>query len=151
MSNIVIKGAVVFVTGANRERGIGRALVEEAVKRGAKKIYATARNISELETLASQYPGLVVPLSLDVTDSGEIDQVAQKASDTQILINNSGFAGYSGICFNYSDETARREHQSTNRLSSPPRTQGSSDADQTARDRHGGERPDRPATPAGRQ
>ena len=46
MSNIIIKNAVVFITGANRERGIGRALVEEAIKRGAKKVYVTTQNIS---------------------------------------------------------------------------------------------------------
>src|SRR5690242_7836218 len=105
MSNIVVKDAVIFITGANRKRGIGRALVEEAVKRRAKKVYATARNISQLDSLASQHPGIVVPLSLDVTNRGEVAQVAKEASDTQILINNSGFSGYSGFCFNYSEET----------------------------------------------
>lgn len=109
MSNIVVKGAVIFITGANRKRGIGRALVEEAVKRGAKKVYATARDISQLDSLASQYHGIVVPLRLDVTNKRETDQVAKEANDTQILINNSGFAGYSGFCFNYSEETTRQE------------------------------------------
>jgi short-subunit dehydrogenase len=109
MTSIVVKDAVVFITGASRKRGIGRALVEEAVRRGAKKIYATARNISQLDSLASQYQGIVVPLSLDVTNKDETDQIAQKASDTQILINNAGFSGYSGFCFNYSEETARQE------------------------------------------
>lgn len=109
MSNIVVKDAVVFITGANRERGIGRALVEEAVRRGAKKIYATARNISHLDSLASKYPGIVVPLKLDVTNKDDAHKVAQRASDTQILINNSGVSGYSGCCFNYSEETAREE------------------------------------------
>lgn len=85
MSNIVVKDAVIFITGANRKRGIGHALVEEAVKRGAKKVYATARDISQLNSLASQYKGIVVPLSLDVTNKNETDQIAQKVSDTQIL------------------------------------------------------------------
>ncbi len=111
MTNIVVKDAVVFVTGANRKKGIGRAVVEEAIKRGAKKVYATARNLSELDDLASKYPGIVVPLSLDVTNRSEIDQAAQKAKDTQILINNSGVAGHSGICFNYREETAKREFE----------------------------------------
>lgn len=109
MSNIVVKDAVIFITGASRKRGIGRALVEEAVKRGAKKVYATARNISQLDSLVSQYPGIVVPLSLDVTNKGESDRVAKEASDTQILINNAGFVEYSGFCFNYSEEAARQE------------------------------------------
>ena len=109
MAKISAKGAVIFITGANRERGIGRALVEEAVKRGAKKVYATGKIISQLDDLASKYPGIVVPLRLDVTNKNEVEQVAQKAGDTQILINNAGFSGYSGICFNYNEKTARDE------------------------------------------
>ncbi len=109
MSNIVVKGAVIFITGASRKRGIGHALVKEAVKRGAKKVYATARSISQLDSLASQYPGIVVPLSLDVTNKNEVAKVAQEASDVQILINNAGSAGYSGICFSHSEEVARLE------------------------------------------
>lgn len=109
MSSIVVKDAVVFITGASRKRGIGRALVEEAVKRGAKKVYATARDISQLDTLASLYQGIVVPLRLDITKKDEAARVAQEAGDTQILINNAGFAGYSGLCFHYSEEAARQE------------------------------------------
>ena len=111
MSDIVVKNAVIFITGANRPRGIGHALVIEAVKRGAKKVYATGRDISQLESLASQYQGIVIPLSLDVTNKDEAEQAAQKASDAQILINNSGVSGYSGFCFNYSEEAARQEFE----------------------------------------
>lgn len=50
MRNVGVKGSVVFITGANRARGIGRALVEEAVKRGAKKVYATSRNPAQLDS-----------------------------------------------------------------------------------------------------
>ncbi len=109
MSNIVVKNSIIFITGANRKRGIGHALVKEAIKRGAKKVYATARNIAQLGSLASQYPGLVVPVKLDVTNQDEIYKVVQAASDTQILINNAGFAGCSGVCFNYDEQTARQE------------------------------------------
>ena len=109
MPNVVVKGSVVFVTGANRERGIGRALVEEAVKRGAKKVYATSRTMSQLDELVSRYPGIVVPIRLDVTNKDDIARVAEVARDADILINNSGAAGSSGICFNYNEETARRE------------------------------------------
>jgi short-subunit dehydrogenase len=109
MSNIVVRDAVIFITGTNRKRGIGRALVAEAVNRGAKKVYATARNISQLDDLSSQYKGIVVPLSLDITNQNETDKAAQAASDTQILVNNSGFGGYSGFCFDYCEQTARQE------------------------------------------
>ncbi len=42
MSEHKIKGSIALVTGANR--GIGRALTEALLVRGAKKVYATARN-----------------------------------------------------------------------------------------------------------
>lgn len=109
MSKATVKNSVIFITGANRKRGIGRALVEEAVKRGAKKIYATARDISQLDDLSTRYQGVVIPIKLDITNKEEIAQAVAKASDTQILINNSGFAGFAGICFNYDEQTARKE------------------------------------------
>lgn len=109
MNKIKVQGAVVFVTGANRKRGIGRALVQEAIKRGASKVYATARDISQLEELVSKFNGKVIPVKLDVTNKDDITKAAELASDTQILINNSGYAGFSGFCFNYDEETARHE------------------------------------------
>lgn len=57
MAKLSVKDLVVFVTGANRKRGIGRAFVDAAIERGAKKVYATARNVSELEDLVAQYDG----------------------------------------------------------------------------------------------
>jgi len=109
MSNITIKDSIVFVTGANRERGIGRAVVQEAIKRGAKKVYATARNTSQLKDLVEESQGKIVPIELDVTNLEQINKVAQEAGDTELLINNAGTAGFSGINYNYSEETARQE------------------------------------------
>ncbi|MCH9633560.1 MAG: hypothetical protein S4CHLAM7_02880 [Chlamydiae bacterium] len=109
MSKILVKDLVIFVTGANRDRGIGRALIEEAIKRGARKVYATARDVSQLEDLVAKFPGKVVAVELDVTNPEQIIRAAQEASDTQILINNAGAAGFSGCYNNYSEETARQE------------------------------------------
>lgn len=111
MPNVVVKDAVVFITGTNRERGIGRALVEEAAKRGAKKIYATARDAAQLHNLLSKYPDKIIPLNLDVTNKDEVAHAAIKAHDVQILINNAGVSGYSGLCFNYNEEAARQEFE----------------------------------------
>lgn len=109
MFKIPIKDSVVFITGANRERGIGRALVEEAIKRGAKKVYATARQISQLDDLVKKFQGKVIAVELDVTNKEQIQKVAQNANDTQILINNAGVAENSGCVYNYDEETARQE------------------------------------------
>lgn len=109
MSNITIQGSVLFVTGASRPKGIGRALIEEAIRRGAQKIYATARQLSQLDDLVAMYPRVISPLELDVTNRQQIEDVAKKANDTQILINNAGFVHPSGCVFNYNEGTARQE------------------------------------------
>lgn len=64
--NIANKSAL--ITGANR--GIGRALVDEALRRGAKRVYAAAR--SQFQHADKR----VTPLVLDVTDTGQIAHAA---------------------------------------------------------------------------
>jgi NAD(P)-dependent dehydrogenase (short-subunit alcohol dehydrogenase family) len=76
-----IEGAVVFVTGGNR--GLGKALVDEVLSRGASKVYATARNP---ETITNPD---VVPLALEVTDPESVAAAARQATDVTILINNA--------------------------------------------------------------
>lgn len=107
MSNIDIKDAVVFVTGANR--GIGRAIAEEAVARGAKRVYAAARDVSGVSDLVDQHPEQVVAVQLDVTNSEQIQAAAAQAPDVQVLINNAGVAGYSGFVYHHDPEAANRE------------------------------------------
>lgn len=97
------------MTGANRKKGIGRSLVEEAIKRGAKKVYATVRHISQLDDLVAKFEGKVVSIELDVTNSEQIKRVVQIANDTQVLINNSGAVGFTGCIRNYDEKIARQE------------------------------------------
>lgn len=77
------KNATVFITGANR--GIGRALMEEILGQGVKRIYAATRKPEEI-----QGNDLIVPVKLDVTDRQAVKAIAQHAADTTILINNAG-------------------------------------------------------------
>lgn len=109
MFKISVDGLVVFVTGANKRKGIGRALVEEAIKRGAEKVYATARNISQLDDLVARFQGKVVPIELDVTNLDHIQRAAQRANDTQVLVNNAGAPGFSGCIYNYDEKRAREQ------------------------------------------
>ena len=107
MSGVDAKDAVVFVTGANR--GIGRSIAEEAVARGARKVYAAARDVAGVQDLVEQHPDTVVAVKLDVTDDAQIADAAAAAGDVQILINNAGVAGYCGVIYDHDAETAHRE------------------------------------------
>lgn len=84
-----IENAVALVTGANR--GIGRALVEELVGAGAKRVYAAARDPRTLDSLAGTRD--VIPLRLDVTDPEQIDAAVRAAGDVSLLVNNAGVLG----------------------------------------------------------
>jgi len=84
-----IAGKTILVTGASR--GIGRALVDEALARGAKRVYAGMR-----QPLAHPDPR-VTPLPLDVTSSAQIQAAAGQVGSLDILINNAGVAPYDDL------------------------------------------------------
>jgi NAD(P)-dependent dehydrogenase (short-subunit alcohol dehydrogenase family) len=83
---IPIEGAVALVTGGNR--GFGRALVDEFLKRGAAKLYATSRSAQP----GPQRDNRIVPLVLDVSDDASVGAAAQAAPDVSILVNNAGIS-----------------------------------------------------------
>ncbi|MFF5304066.1 SDR family oxidoreductase [Streptomyces sp. NPDC013161] len=97
-----IEGAVVLVTGGSR--GIGRALVEALYERGAKKVYATARDPKTVT-----HPD-AVPLALEVSDPASVAAAAEQAQDVTIVINNAG----ASVNANFLDspvEDVRREFE----------------------------------------
>src|SRR5260370_5206136 len=77
-----IADKTVLVTGANP--GMGQALVEEALRRGAKRVYAGTRQP------LTHSDGRVTPLILDVTNAGQIHDALEKVEVLDILINNAG-------------------------------------------------------------
>jgi len=95
-----IENSVVLVTGANR--GIGLAFARALLARGARKVYAAARNPS-----AVNLPG-VEPLQLDVTKPEEVAAAVRHASDVTLLVNNAGIAQPGGFLAQDSDVVARR-------------------------------------------
>lgn len=95
-----IENSVVLVTGANR--GIGLAFAQALLARGARKVYAAARNPATV-TL----PG-VQALQLDVTNPQEIAAAVQRASDVTLVINNAGIAQPGGFLAADSDAVTRR-------------------------------------------
>jgi NAD(P)-dependent dehydrogenase (short-subunit alcohol dehydrogenase family) len=99
---MTIEDRAVLVTGANR--GIGQALVEEALRRGAKRVYAGTR-----QPLAHS-DGRVTPLTLDVTDAAQIQAAVERAESLDVLINNAGLGLYDDL----SDRAALEEHLAVN-------------------------------------
>jgi NAD(P)-dependent dehydrogenase (short-subunit alcohol dehydrogenase family) len=84
-----ITNKVILITGASR--GIGRALLDEALRRGAKRVYAATRK-------PLQHPDKrVTPLTLDVTSSSEIQQAASEVTTLDVLVNNAGVAIYDDL------------------------------------------------------
>lgn len=83
-----IKGRTVLVTGANR--GIGKAIVEEFLNKGAEKIYAAARNLESLNPLIAAHGNRVVPVQIDLNQPETITAAAEFARDVEIVINNAG-------------------------------------------------------------
>ena len=60
MPSFNIENSVAFVTGTNKKNGIGRAIVDALIAAGASKVYATARNASQLDELVASHNGKVV-------------------------------------------------------------------------------------------
>ena len=125
-----ISGSVALVTGANR--GIGRALTEALLERGATKVYATARDPESLRIFSDTR---VVRLRLDVTDAAQIQTAIETKVETSLEFRlrradgeyrwildqarpqfraGGRFDGYAGICF---DITERKRAEQDLRVS----------------------------------
>ncbi len=98
-----------FITGSSR--GLGRSLTAAVLAHG-DQVAATARNTEQLKDLAAQYPGQILPLTLDVTDN---KQIHQAVNDTiahfgriDVLVNNAGF-GITGATEGFTEDQVRSQ------------------------------------------
>jgi NAD(P)-dependent dehydrogenase (short-subunit alcohol dehydrogenase family) len=99
---MTIAGGTILVTGANR--GIGRALVEEALRRGVTRVYAGTRQ-------PLTHPDeRVTPLTLDVTNEAQLRAAVERVESLDILINNAGLGLYDDL----SDRAALEQHLAVN-------------------------------------
>jgi NAD(P)-dependent dehydrogenase (short-subunit alcohol dehydrogenase family) len=98
-----LSDAVVLVTGANG--GLGSHFVDQALERGAAKVYATARTPREWDDPR------VVPLALDVTDSASVAAAAEAAPDVTLVINKAGSSNGASVV---GDQSASRQLFETN-------------------------------------
>ena len=97
-----ISNKVVLVTGSNR--GLGQALVNEALSRGATRVYAAARQPH------SHPDQRVTPLILDVTDTAQIREAVEQVGSLDVLINNAGVS----VPDDLSDRGAFERHLAVN-------------------------------------
>jgi len=92
----------VLITGANR--GIGQALVDEALRRGASKVYAAMR------VGPRNADKRITTLALDVTDALQVQRAADQVEALDLLVNNAGIA----VSDDLSDQTAIERHLAVN-------------------------------------
>ena len=97
-----LQNKTVLITGANR--GIGQALMQEALQQGEKKVYAGIR------VALSRPDPRVVPLMLDITDPAQIRRAAEEIASLDMLINNAGIALFDDL----SDRTMIQKHLEVN-------------------------------------
>ncbi|MGK5683654.1 SDR family NAD(P)-dependent oxidoreductase [Actinoplanes sp. URMC 104] len=87
-----------FVTGSSR--GLGRAIVEEALAAG-HRVAATARSTASLADLAARYGDRLLPLTLDVTDAAQaqttVDAAIAAFGHLDVVVNNAGYANLVAI------------------------------------------------------
>lgn len=100
---MTVANSVALVTGANR--GLGRALVQCLLEKGARRIYAAARspnpNIDDTG-------GAVIPCRLDIAHPADVAAVARVAHDVTIVVNNAGSMARGSLLY-ATDAEVRRD------------------------------------------
>lgn len=96
------EGKAMLVTGANR--GIGQALVTEALRRGAARVFAGTRRPYH------HADPRVTSLAMDITNEAQVRAAADQVESLDILINNAGVFAFDDL----TDGEALKRHLSVN-------------------------------------
>jgi NAD(P)-dependent dehydrogenase (short-subunit alcohol dehydrogenase family) len=98
-----------FITGTSK--GFGHIWATAALERG-DRVVATARDVTTLDDLATEYGDLILPLALDVTDKPAVDAAVKRAHEhfgrLDVVVNNAGY-GLFGTIEEVSEEQARTQ------------------------------------------
>lgn len=97
-----LDGLTIMITGANR--GLGAALVTEALARGARHVHAGTRH-----PLPFVDPR-VTALQLDLTNASDIAAAAAEVDQLDVLINNAGILRFDDL----TDRASVEEHLAVN-------------------------------------
>ncbi|WP_237569373.1 SDR family oxidoreductase [Mycolicibacterium lacusdiani] len=101
-----LDGRTVLVTGANG--GLGEEFVRQALDRGARRVYASARRPRQWNDER------IVPLPLDLTDTASVASAAATASDVDLVVNNAAIAPADDVSVLAGDEEVLRRIFETN-------------------------------------
>ncbi|PFA31024.1 short-chain dehydrogenase/reductase [Bacillus thuringiensis] len=100
-----------FITGTSS--GFGRSLAEAVIKYG-DKVVATARKVSDIESLKALAPDRVLTLTLDVHNEYHAEKAVEEAisafGSIDVLVNNAGY-GLLGSFEDVTDEQIRNQFE----------------------------------------
>jgi NAD(P)-dependent dehydrogenase (short-subunit alcohol dehydrogenase family) len=81
---VEITDVTALVTGSNR--GLGKAFVHELLNRGARRVYAGARDPDTVDFKDER----VIPVRLDITSPDDVRAAVSRCGDVAVVINNAG-------------------------------------------------------------